>query len=95
MRAAGGGRGRRLPLDSRRLGARLTLVTGYKEPPMRNDSSIRPHLYTVRLSPEEDARAHRIAEHLGMPISTLFRMLLLKEERALGLDAPKPKRRSA
>jgi antitoxin component of RelBE/YafQ-DinJ toxin-antitoxin module len=62
---------------------------------MRNDSSIRPHLYTVRLSPEEDARAHRIAEFLGMPISTLFRMLLLEKERALGLEAPKPKRRSA
>ena len=48
----------------------------------------RQKLYTIRLSGEEDARARRVSEHLGLPVSTLFRMLLLEKERTLGL-APK------
>jgi hypothetical protein len=55
---------------------------------MRTDSSIRPHLYTLRLSPEEDARAKRIANYLELPISTMMRTLMLEKDRALGLDKP-------
>ena len=50
---------------------------------MRSDSSVRPHLYTLRLSPEEDARAKRIADYIGLPISSMMRTLLLERERAL------------
>jgi antitoxin component of RelBE/YafQ-DinJ toxin-antitoxin module len=61
------------------------------------DKIPRSKLYTVRLSAEEDDRARRVSEYMGIPISTLFRMLLLERERVLGLDVPKlaPKRRSA
>lgn len=52
---------------------------------------VRPKLYTLRLSEEEDERAHRVADHLGVPISSLLRMLLLEKERELGLG-PKRKR---
>lgn len=56
---------------------------------MRTDSSIRPHLYTLRLSPEEDERAHKLAAHFELPISTMMRTLMLEKARELGLESKK------
>jgi antitoxin component of RelBE/YafQ-DinJ toxin-antitoxin module len=53
----------------------------------------RTRIYALRLNDDEDARAKRIAEHLGMPMSTLFRVLLLEKERALGLEPAKKGKR--
>ncbi len=53
----------------------------------------RDQIYALRLNDEENARAKRIAEHLGMPMSSLFRYMLLEKERALGLEPAKKVRR--
>jgi hypothetical protein len=58
---------------------------------MRTDSAVRPHLYTLRLSPEEDERAKRLAAHFELPISTMMRTLLLEKSRDLGLERAKGK----
>lgn len=50
---------------------------------------IRTKLYTIRLSEDEDAIAKRVAEHLGLPLSSALRMLILEKGRDLGLDTKK------
>jgi hypothetical protein len=52
---------------------------------MRTDSKVRPHLYTLRLSAEEDERAKRLAAHFELPISSMMRRLMLEKDRELGL----------
>jgi antitoxin component of RelBE/YafQ-DinJ toxin-antitoxin module len=56
----------------------------------------REHLCTIRLSDEEHARAERVAEHYGLNVSALFRMLIKDQARTLGIEpASAPKRRTA
>ncbi len=52
-------------------------------------TTTRGKLYTIRLSDEEDASAKRVAKHLGLPISSMLRMLILEKERGLGLEKKK------
>ena len=53
-------------------------------------TEVRTKLYTIRLSEAEDAIAKRVSEHLGLPLSSALRMLILEKGRELGVDA-KPK----
>ena len=46
----------------------------------------RSKLYTVRLSDNEDAIAKLVAAHLGLPLSSAIRMLILEKARDLGLQ---------
>ena len=54
-------------------------------------TATRSKLYTIRLSDDEDAIAKRVAEHLGLPLSSALRMLILEKGRELSLTAPKKK----
>ncbi len=53
-------------------------------------SKTRAHLYTMRFNDAEDAAAKRVAEALGLPLSSAVRMLILDKARELGVDATKP-----
>ena len=48
---------------------------------------IREEQLNVRLSPEEMARARRLAEHYGVTPANVVRLLLKDRARELGLDA--------
>lgn len=50
-------------------------------------SKTRAHLYTMRFNDAEDAAAKRVAEALGLPLSSAIRMLVLDKARELGVDA--------
>ena len=50
----------------------------------------RAKIYTVRLSDDEDAIAKRVAAHLGLPLSSAIRMLVLEKGRDLGITVPVP-----
>jgi hypothetical protein len=58
---------------------------------------VREKLFTMRMSAEEWQRAEALAEHHGLTVAGLFRLLLKKEERAVAAEqaprkAPKPRR---
>ena len=48
------------------------------------------HLCTVRMSVEENERANAVAEHHGINVSSMIRMLVKREARDLGVE-PKAK----
>ena len=52
--------------------------------------SKRPWIFNLRLSDEERARMHRIAEYHGIDVTAVLRMLLRKEEHRIErLNRPK------
>lgn len=64
----------------------------------REDTNARPRLRSMRLSAEEDERAHLVADHYGLTVSGVFRMLLkreaeriAREERDSSDQTPRPK----
>ena len=56
-------------------------------------TTTRARVYTIRLSDDEDDAAKRVAEHLGLPISSMIRMLILDKERDLGIAKKVTKKR--
>lgn len=59
---------------------------------MQFDSIMRERQLNIRLSDEEAERVERVAQHHGINAAALFRMLLKREARELGLEpatAPK------
>ena len=51
--------------------------------------NMREKQVNIRLNEDEAARVERVAGHHGINAAALFRMLVMKEARALGLaDAP-------
>ncbi len=54
---------------------------------------VRKNIYAWRISEEETALAHRVAEHVGVPISNLLRMLVREKARQLGLENTKKTKR--
>jgi antitoxin component of RelBE/YafQ-DinJ toxin-antitoxin module len=57
---------------------------------MLQTEAVRPHLFNVRFSEEEQARLERLCAHLGLTAANLIRMMLLEKERALGLPPASP-----
>jgi hypothetical protein len=47
-------------------------------------SAPRSEMVTIRLSPDEHARAERVAEYHGLNVAALFRMLVKREARDIG-----------
>ncbi len=54
-----------------------------------DDTAVREKLFTMRMSAEEWARAEKLAEHNGITVAALVRMLLKNYERELAaLEGP-------
>ena len=49
------------------------------------------HLCTVRMSATENERANAVADHYGINVSAMVRMLVKREARDLGVE-PKTRR---
>ncbi len=45
------------------------------------------HLLTIRASDEENDRATAVADHYGLNVSSMVRMLVKREARDLGLES--------
>jgi hypothetical protein len=45
-------------------------------------------LFSIRISPEEQDRARRVADYLGLSVGALLRSLMLEKERDLGIAPP-------
>lgn len=50
-------------------------------------------LFSIRISPEEQDRARRVAEYLGLSVGALLRSLMLEKERELDLAPTTAKRK--
>lgn len=63
-----------------------------------NDEMARERLFTMRFGSEESERLDRVAKHYGLNASGVIRMLLKREDDAIGKPAVAPpsvpKRRS-
>lgn len=44
------------------------------------------HLITIRASDTENERAAKVAAHFGLNVSSLVRMLVMREARDLGIE---------
>lgn len=49
----------------------------------------RSEMVTIRLTPEEHARAEAIADHFGLNIAAWFRMVAREKARELGVEPKK------
>jgi hypothetical protein len=58
---------------------------------MQNVVALREKLFTMRMSAEEWARAEKLAEHDGLTVAALVRMLLKDRERHLERSEPSAK----
>jgi len=47
------------------------------------------HLITIRADAEENERAAAVAAHHGLNVSSMVRMLIMREARDLGLERPR------
>ena len=61
---------------------------------MQSDSIMRERQLNIRLSEEEAERVERVAQHHGINAAALFRMLLKREARELGLEPSTPTTRA-
>jgi antitoxin component of RelBE/YafQ-DinJ toxin-antitoxin module len=55
-------------------------------------AAVREQMVTIRMNDEEAERAHALAEHFGINVSGVVRMLLKEKARSLGIE---PKAASA
>ena len=62
---------------------------------MTDTSEARQRLFTLRMTEDEGARFNRVAEHYGLTVAGVLRMLMKREDDALGAPARETVKRAA